>query len=282
MLAALLRVGTVQGLLIYLAGILSTVVGSWVASKIRIYHDERRLHHEDLKSKVLIPLREGLRLQYDPLVSHRSEVVRLQTGQLRRIDHAKVTENAEIYGPCIQAMDPAGSVQAALDVALLEDARQKHYRELIAAWEAFKTDWTNYARKFEEWVLAMAVRILNGSQLPPHPAYQVGPYVMESSLAIFLYLRLFGRQSSNLGKISQGKECFLLGVGTVASGSDEQIDRLVALLDGMIESERGMADTLRIRSAELQVKLKSLSQKLSLAVAERGLRRRCSMVTFFR
>ena len=84
--------------LLYLAGILSTIVGSWVASKIHTYHENRRLHHDDLKQKVLVPLLDGLRSQYAPLVGQTHDVVQVQHGQLRRNLHAKVTEDAETLG----------------------------------------------------------------------------------------------------------------------------------------------------------------------------------------
>jgi hypothetical protein len=207
--------------------------------------------------------------------------VREQWGPLRRVEHAKVTENAEIHGSRIHAIDPASSLEATLDLALLEDARRNHYKELIADWEAFKAGWTDHARKCEEWVVAMATRILNDSQLPAHPAPQ-GPYVMQSSLAIFLYLRMFERPSSTLQKVKQDRTWHLEGVGNLASGSEEQIDGLLSLLERLKETEQGTVKMLRNQSRVLQGRLWSLVQKLSLAAVERSLRERCSMVTFFR
>jgi hypothetical protein len=272
---------TIIRFLLYLAGILSTVVGSWVASKIHTYHDNRRLHHDDLKQKVLIPLLDGLRSQYAPLVSHAHDVVQVQTGQLWRNVHAKVTEDAEALGPRIQAIDPATTVEGTLDMALLEDARQNHHRKLIEDWEAFEAGWTGYARECEEWVGAIANRILKESGLPSHPTRQ-GPYVMESSLAVFLYLRLFGRPSSTLRKMKQDQQQFLVGIGTQASGSEAQIDDLLSLLNSLMETEQGTAKTLLDQSRSLQESLTALSQKLSLAAVERSLQGRCRMVRFFR
>lgn len=42
--------------LAYLGGVASTLVGSWVSSKIHGYHENRKVHLEDIKQKVLSPL----------------------------------------------------------------------------------------------------------------------------------------------------------------------------------------------------------------------------------
>jgi hypothetical protein len=268
--------------LLYLAGILSTVVGSWVASKIHAYHDNRRMHHDDLKQKVVVPLLQGLRSRYAPLVSHACDMVRIQHGQLRQNVDAKVTEDAQVYGSSIQAIDPAAAVEGTLDMGLLEDARQNHYKKLIEDWETFRTGWTEYARKCEEWVVAMATRILHDSGLPSLRLPQGGPYVMEYSLAIFLYLRLFSRPSSTLRKVKEGEAWVLYSVGQVASGDEEQIDELVRLLDSLVETEQAVVKGLLNQSRSFQERLRALSRKLSLASVERSLRGRCSMVKCFR
>jgi hypothetical protein len=271
------------GLLMYLAGILSTIAGSWVASKIGMYHDNRRLHHDDLKQKVLIPLCDGLQSHYAPLVRHSSEVVSENWGPLVRSEHAKVTESTVVQGPRVQAKDPGTLLESTMDAVLLEDARQNHYEELVAAWDVFKTSWTDYAKRFEDWVTAMSLQILDCSQLLAHPASSPGPYAMACRLAVFVYMRLFGLPTDALRKEMQTEgRWFLVGVGTLASGNEGQIDRLVGVLDNLVDSEQNKAETLRRESQGLQLKLDSLSQKLSLAIAERGLRGRCSMVTFFR
>ena len=104
---------------------------------------------------------------------------------------------------------------------------------------------------------------------------------MESSLAVFLYLRLFGRPSSTLRKDRDGERYFLVGIGTQALGSEAQIDRLLSLLNSLMETEQGTAKFLLDQSRSLEQSLRALSQKLSLASVERSLRGRCSIVKFF-
>jgi hypothetical protein len=50
----------VYALIVWLGGIAATIAGSWIASKIRIYHDNKQSHYEDVKTQVLRPLCEAL------------------------------------------------------------------------------------------------------------------------------------------------------------------------------------------------------------------------------
>ncbi len=51
-----------------MTGVASTVVGSWISSKIHIYHENRRVHLEEIKQKVLIPISDFLTNDYAMLV----------------------------------------------------------------------------------------------------------------------------------------------------------------------------------------------------------------------
>ena len=62
-------------LLAFIGGAGSTVVGSWLSSKIRVYHDNRKSHLEDLKQKVLTPFSDATGESFQRLLSHESPVV---------------------------------------------------------------------------------------------------------------------------------------------------------------------------------------------------------------
>jgi hypothetical protein len=67
-------------LLVFIGGVASTVVGSWVSNKIRVCHDERKAHRDDLKKQVLVPLHEGLHRHFRPLVFNLKPVVFVAIG----------------------------------------------------------------------------------------------------------------------------------------------------------------------------------------------------------
>ncbi len=268
-------------LLIYLAGIASTVAGSWVASKIRIYDENRKLHHDDLKEKVLVPLRKALAESYMGLVHHASAVVSETWGKTALHPHPKLTEYPEIHGPILHVADPRNVIEASFDQALYEDARCHHLRELISDWERFRDAWTAYAKTCETWVTRMADRILSDSGLRPHPSALREPYVMQFRLAAFLYFRLFDIPSDPLRKVKETEYFVLLQLGAAALGTEEQIDGLLRLLETVQEDERHTAKELRQEAGRLERGLQLLSLKLNLAIAERKLRRRCGMVTFY-
>ena len=52
-------------------GVASTVVGSWISSKIHVYHENRKVHLDEIKQKVLVPLKETLTEKYAALVKHK-------------------------------------------------------------------------------------------------------------------------------------------------------------------------------------------------------------------
>jgi hypothetical protein len=271
-----------KGLLLYLAGVLSTIVGSWIASKIHVYHDNRKLHHEELKQKVLSPIRTALDDSYASLVKHASAVISESWGTQQLVQGAKITEYPEVQGPVLQAADLRGNSERNLDEALLADARENHYRELIVSWERFRDSWTNHSQKCKSWASEVALRILSQSGLAAFPPLLGKPYVMHLRLAVLLYLRLFQIPTEPLRREERDGHWWLVDrSATLATGTEKQIDELLALLEGFLQTEKPTAEVLRQEAERLKSELDSLHQKLSLAIAERQLRRRCSMVTFF-
>jgi hypothetical protein len=108
------------------------------------------------------------------------------------------------------------------------------------------------------------------------------PYVMQLRLAVFVYMRLFQIPTTPLRKEKHDQGFWLVGdSGTLATGSDEEITGLLALLDQLIGTEKHTAMKLQLEAKKLQSHLRSLSQNFSLAIAERRLHGKCSMVTFF-
>jgi hypothetical protein len=195
----------------YLVGVASTVAGSWVASKIHVYHENRRLHQEDLKQRILIPIRSGLDGSYSSLVSHTSAVASTTWGKRSVLQDAKVTEYPEVHGTILHVADPRANIEANLDEALLVDARETHFRELIAAWELFRDSWTKHSQNCEAWVTKVAGQILEQSGLAAFPRPHSEPCVMHLDLAVFVYLRMFHIPTEALSTENQDEVRWLKG-----------------------------------------------------------------------
>lgn len=265
-------------LLIWTGGVVSTVVGSWVASKIHVYHDNKKLHHNDLKQRVLIPLRTGLLEAYRPLAALERPAISCDWGRLSLKESPKMTEDQEEMGPVLKAADPNANVASALDEALLADAWKYHYEELVAKWQALATGWGEHVEACERWVARMGDQILQASGLPPHPSS--GPYVMHLQLGVTVYQRLFGLKTDPVRKAVMSQWSSLTnGLATAAAGNDHQMDKLLEILDNIQEGERDTAGRLMAGSKRLAGEINSLSSELGLAIAERKLRGRCKMVT---
>ena len=268
-------------LLWYLAGVVSTIVGSWTASKIHVYHDNRKLHHDDLKQKVLTPIRDCLQTVYSKLVRHLSPVVTEDWGKVSLRRGSTVTDQQEILGPFLKVGDPRSAIEASLDQALLEDGAQNHYGPLLAEWRRFSNSWSQHARRCEAWVSEIAAQILEKSGLPPHLAPAGQPYVMHLRLACYVYMRLLELPARALRKEHPEQSWWrLVDDATLAAGSEARIDKLIQLLNEIVETERGTTLKIRQEASDLNGELGSLIRKFSLAVAERRLRGRCRLARF--
>lgn len=232
-------------LLVWIVGTLTTVVGSWVASKIRVYDDNRKAHLEDIKQRVLIPLNNGLTDKHTSLVTHRSPVVRADWGLRLRRKHVGITEQPDEHGPILALQAP--DIQSDADQSLYADAKKNHFSNLIAHIEEFLAAWRAHAGQCHAWILSLSEEILAKSKLPEHTALQNARYVMQYRLAIFVYFRLFHISGAAAFKQNQSSGTQIpswvleIGSGRAAAGTEEEMDRVISLLEHLFERERDTA-----------------------------------------
>jgi len=278
-------------LLVYIGGVASAVVGSWVSSKIHVYHENRKAHLEDIKEKVLMPLRSGLE-HFKPFVFCQKAIVSVEHGPREYHEKARVSEYPTEEGPLLVAAFPGTRVFGLAEPALLQDATKNHFRNLMAKVDDFVKLWARHAGECHVWVARIANEILEKSGLAAFPNRAEGPegttYVMQYRLAAFLYERLF-RISSSLVQQEEHESypdensysTLKVGSITVARGHKDRLTSLVKELDRLLESENSTAERLRSQNGRLQEIFTEISQALDLAVASRRLRKRCDLVTFF-
>lgn len=274
-------------LLAFIGGAASTVAGSWISSKIRVYHDNRKAHLEDLKQRVLVPLRDGLEEHFRPLVFHLTSVVRVEMGAATEFrERAGVTESPEERGDVLAAAFPGSLVFGPLDSALLHDATKVHFRKQMDRVNTFVTRWMAHAGECHAWVQRMAREILTKSDLPAFPpkvpeGVVQRSYVMHLRLAAFIYRRLFHLPTEALRTSDDGAYWTLNGQqATLACGPKTKVEALVVMLDKLRESEEATARSMRDKAGDLQTSFVNLIPELDHAVASRRLRKRCDLVTF--
>src|SRR6266566_6513979 len=83
---------SMYALLGWAGGAASTVAGSWIASKIHVYHAHRDAHRDELKERVLIPLRDCLDNDYEPRAKFAKPIVSLNWKQTAFKAAARSTE----------------------------------------------------------------------------------------------------------------------------------------------------------------------------------------------
>ena len=142
-------------------GVASTVAGSWIASKIRVYHDDRKSHHQELKDRILRPLRDLLAEQ-QALFSHRVPVLTEKRGY-SEIVHARPDQDAVRSDLVLHCHNPWDGVLLELDRALFEDANRIHYKKLLAEILAVATSWDLHIERCRMWVAEIGNEILDSS-----------------------------------------------------------------------------------------------------------------------
>ena len=268
--------------LAYVGGVASTVAGSWISSKIHVYHDNRKAHLEDIKQKVLMPISSVLDEQYAPLVAQKAPAAVEKWGVRNRRETVRVTEDVIDDGPLLLIVTP--NMQAGVDSALYTDAIKNHFSKLLADAERFSEAWHRHAAECRAWVVHLADEILGRSQMAPFPVMDHRiPNVNHYKLALFVYQRLFGLFERPVVKnVRNPAQWELVGFeGTAASGSEEQMDSLISVLDELIVSEKTVANHLRAKAHLLEKSLSSLTAEFKYAIASRRLRRPCDLVPFF-
>jgi hypothetical protein len=170
-------VSTVFG---WIGGVATTAVGAWVSGRFHSYEQERKEHRDELKNKVLVPLRAGLERNASPLLMGQAPLLSIEHAATDFDATASVTEEPAKYGPVLVAKFPSAAIFGPLDSALLHDARTNHFQHLFTKFDGIYNGWTKHNADCHAWVAQIARKILQDSGLPafPNPPDAPGPYVM--------------------------------------------------------------------------------------------------------
>jgi hypothetical protein len=268
----------------WVGGVATTAVGAWVSGRFHSYEQERKEHREDLKDKVLVPLRAGLERYASPLLTGQVSLLSIEHAATDFDASASVTEEPAKYGPVLVAKFPSAAIFGPLDSALLHDARTNHFRGLFGKFDEIYNSWMKHNADCHAWAAQLARKILQGSGMPafPDPPDSPGSYVMHHGLAVFLYQRLFQFQTFAVRKQEERERWILTGAQyTLAVGTEEQVDALIAHLNRLQESESEPALRLRETAGTLHSRYTGFMEELAYSINDRRLEGRCGLVRFF-
>jgi len=269
-------------------GAASTVVGSWISSKIRLYDDDRKSHHQELKDKVLLPLRDLLAEQ-QKLFGHQVPVLTEKWGPSRMpILDARPDQDAFESGAFLHVNDPWPAAFSRLDRALAEDAKRVHYKKLMAEIAALSSSWKTHTAHCSMWVGKIGFEILDASNMNPYqPPYQP-PYVNHLRLAVWIYRRLFHIPTDALRQSNQGQYWSIEGAPTVPAVSgiatlakEEHNRLLMEAIEKITSANRERAVALRREAEAIANQADYLRSKLEYEMAKKKLRKHCDLVKFF-
>lgn len=273
-----------------MSGAASTVAGSWFSSKIRLYYDSRKAHLEDIKSKVLLPIRKELE-DYEPFVLNTQPLFSVVHATTKYHGAAPLTQSPVEGERVLIASYPVRWLYRDAEPALTLDIEKSHFPEVVAALKRFLLTWDIYTSECKLWVGQMAQSVLEQSGLPKFPNMTASggwpkPHVMHLDVALFIFLRAFGlttasiRLQHNAGRASESCWSIQSDLMGYASGSDETLKILLNNIDALRVSQSHTANKLLTMHPALQAEFASVQMAVDHAIASQRLRNQCNLVPF--
>ncbi len=271
--------------LIWAGGVAATIAGSWIASKIRVYHDDRKSHHQELKDKVLRPLRDLL-AEHQALFSHRVPALIEKVGYSDIVD-ARPDQDAVRSGLVLHSSNPWEGALLEIDRALFEDAKRVHYKKLMTEILALASSWGSHTERCRMWVAEMSNEILATSKMNPYAPPYASPWVNHLRLGLWIYGRLFQLPTEALRQANQGKYWSIEGaptvpnqIGSAALAMEVQNTLLLQKIEEITAANRQRAVELQGQSEEITSQAVRLRSMLEYEIAKKKLRGRCDLVKF--
>jgi len=272
-----------NGFIYWFGGAATTVVGSWISSKIRVYHDAKGKHHQELKQKVLEPIRDSLERSYRALFDDPTLGADATPDGYYYERTALATQDPVAIAVSLAFHDPA-RFTVPVEGALLQDSKANHHHKLIHAWEQFTASVTGHINRREIWIREMATFILDESGgLLPFAPNRSGDYVMHLKLATFVHGRLFETERVSLSSTPNapnGRITLMLGSICAVNGTMFQVERIINAVEALRRREESRALQFQSEVKHFQQVLSNLCDQFSLAIAANKLYRRCALVSF--
>ena len=264
------------------------MVGSWISNKIHVYQENRKAHLEDIKSKVLVPIRDELE-EFGRFVFNRQPLFSLTHTTTKYHQNAPLTESSVEAERLLTPAFPTGLLFRGTEPALTQDVRTTHLPEVMEALSKFVKNWTLYTGECQFRLSRLAKEILERSGLPQFPNRDATgwpqPLVMHLDLAVLIHGRSFGFPTSPLKlEHMSGSDLWTIQSddGTrYAFGLEEQVRTLLENLDALLISENAGGQELRNQNLNIQEEFVRVRALFDFAIASHRLRKGCDLVTFF-
>jgi hypothetical protein len=104
----------------WISGVVTTTAGAWISGRLHNYQQEWKEHRDDLREKVLQPLRMGLVKYISPFLCGQAPILATEHAATGFDFDASVTDAPEKYGPVLVAKFPFAFVFGPIDSALLK------------------------------------------------------------------------------------------------------------------------------------------------------------------
>jgi hypothetical protein len=275
--------GAAKSVLFWAGGAATTVAGSWITSRFRVYEDARKAHHQDIKDRVLKHIHGRL---MQPAIAN-AVYGRAAAVSVVRLARDPTEENQTEYEEVLLAGLPEFGLTKGADTVLLSDARQNHLPELVKQLYEFMAALENYAGQCQKWCLQIASQLVRESGLPAFPPLTRpgwNPYVMHHRIAVIIHQHISGMPAPELRMVETGGQWLLVSSGTnVAIGEKRQIETLLNIAHEFERSkaEQEQAELMQQLRHTLSRKYNTLVSDFEYAIASQRLLKQCNLVPFF-
>ena len=271
-------------LLVWVAGVASTVAGAWLTSGIRIYQDGRQAHLADIRQRILGPLRANFVEQFDPLLTRQEPLVVIDRKFAGRPDSPSVLEPAMRTKEALVGVAPRKEVFVGIPPGLLADVNLNHQQALFSKLESFLDSWTALTVKAKTWTSQLSKEILAASALLASPNTLNEGCVMHFAAGIYIYRRLCDLPTYELQyeRHVQPPELRVGGSETLARGDIDQLGKIREKMDELVQSKDRQSEGRKL-NAEIDAmhrQYQRLLDELDMAIASQQLHGRCDLVSF--
>ena len=260
-------------------GVVTTVIGSWVVSRIHLYQEARNAHRDEIKEKfwshcAAHPMTRPTSFSSPPNSPRGAMTTELPRNRLR----PNMVMSCGYRGRL--SAQQSGVDRCAVRRRTHSSSSGPHGR-LAEPHEFMGRPCRSMAARSSITRRRTCVSASGIQPFPPKIRLS-RPYVRHLTLAVFIQARLQGTGETSLRVVRAGNEALLTdGSANLASGSFEQMQKLLTWINDKMVSARPLANRLALEFGELQAECAEVSRQFSLAIAAKKLSRDCPLVRFW-
>jgi len=213
-------------------------LGPYLASRLRIRHEERQAHFNEIKDKVFTPLLIYLTAGYIPILERwRPNIAVSRTA--KQGEGVQATDDVRAQEYKLVIVDPLDQLIAhPLSHELYNDVKENHFRDFVRDWESFKEKFAEYNKRCLVYAEELRSLIIEQVNMPERSDGD-GNWVDANELAAYIFKIQLGVAGWRLELKVDGEQArILLGSSTqLACGTQEELKRCMGIINELCNKD---------------------------------------------